>query len=188
MKHHRLKDSAVFRTTCIIQAFLSLAGLACGLVGFDARGEAFFLKDENTGSTYGPFDFKEAAIVTLSNTTYKLILNDVADLKTEERPDRTAARTEETLRLMVLPLAKFQEAKMERVVEFLEEETRRLDPDRRGVKIVITPATAKKTAPVTAEFRSISMYDVIQNLCTQQGLKFRIESFGVVIFTRESSG
>jgi general secretion pathway protein D len=135
--------------------------------------------------------------------------------------DRDAARQAaitEKLNKIIIPEINYREAVVSDVITFLSEESRRLDPDKAGVNIVLsggisapppaptptTPPTAaggtepQPTTPsggelegrkITLSLREVPLIDALKYVTTLAELKYRIESSAVIVLpTNAPSG
>ena len=71
------------------------------------------------------------------------------------------------------------------VVQFLRTESKRLDPDHKGVNFMfkrgIAPRTDFRKRKVTLSFNQLTLEDVIRYLCMAAGLRYQIEESAVII-------
>jgi general secretion pathway protein D len=135
--------------------------------------------------------------------------------------DRDAARQAaitDKLNKIIIPEINYREAVVSDVITFLSEESRRLDPDKAGVNIVLsggisapppaptptTPPTAaggtepQPTTPsggelegrkITLSLREVPLIDALKYVTTLAELKYRIESSAVIVLpTNAPSG
>ncbi len=125
---------------------------------------------------------------------------------------REVARQAEILKKLngiVIPEINYRDAVVSDVITFLSEESRRLDPEKVGVNIVLSsgltaptpsgvpapsaapPAEGQPPAPtateavegrkVTLSLRSVPLIDALKYVTTLAGLKYRIESTAVIV-------
>lgn len=111
------------------------------------------------------------------------------------------------LNTIIIPEINFRDAVITDVIKFLSDESRRLDPDKVGVNIVLrlggesapaaahAPAGAEAPAPETAPapteatgvrrislaLRNIPMIDALNYVTSAAGLKYRVESSAVLV-------
>lgn len=97
-----------------------------------------------------------------------------------QRYDPSAALNRK-LRAIVLPQIEFRATTLGDAVEFLRQESRRLDldsdPARRGANILIAGPAAR--TPVTLSLTRIPLSEALRYLAGQAGLKVRVEPYAV---------
>ena len=118
-------------------------------------------------------------------------------------PGVKAAEITQKLNEIVLPEVNFREAVISDVINFLVEESRRLDPTHTGINMVLStrvaPAAVEGAPPPTVEgqppvptpevgvqritlnLRNVPIIDALKYITTQADLKYRIESSAVII-------
>ncbi|HUI07607.1 MAG TPA: tetratricopeptide repeat protein [Verrucomicrobiae bacterium] len=132
---------------------------------------------------------------------------------------REAARQAEILKKLndiIIPEINYREAVVSDVITFLSEESRRLDPDKAGVNIVLgsgvsEPTAAAPAAPapggategqpaaaagegaegrkITLSLRNVPLVDALKYVTTLADLKYRVESSAVIVLpTNAPSG
>ncbi len=78
---------------------------------------------------------------------------------------------EEKARLIVVPHMEFVEAPLASVVEFLASKSRELDPDKKGINILIHAPPQAQAAKVTLNLRDIPLLDAVRYVAGIAGLK-----------------
>lgn len=85
------------------------------------------------------------------------------------------------LGLIVIPQVEFRATTLETAVEFLRQESRRLDPNpepaQRGVNILIAGTAGRM--PVTLSLSRIPLLEALRYLAGQAGLKVKVEPYAV---------
>ena len=136
---------------------------------------------------------------------------EIAGNEAIERDNRGRAEINKKMTTIILPEINFREAVITDVVGFLSEESRRLDPEKVGVNIVLqlgaaAAAPAPQAPPVAAEgeeafapapapvssaprisvtLRRIPLSDALRLITQSAGLKYRIEPFAVIIVPKD---
>lgn len=89
----------------------------------------------------------------------------------------------EKLQKMILEAVDFEDAPISAILTYLNERSRQLDPDKVGISILINlpPDELASIPPVSMNFDSIPIGEVIRYLCQAAGLKYRIEESAVII-------
>lgn len=87
------------------------------------------------------------------------------------------------LSAIVIPQIEFRATTLGDAVEFLRQESRRLDPDpdaaQRGANILIAGPAAR--TPVTLSLSRIPLLEALRYLAGQAGLKVRVEPYAVTL-------
>lgn len=95
------------------------------------------------------------------------LVNDASDKMPAAKP----GALEEKARRIVVPRMEFVEAPLASVVEFLASKSRELDPEKKGVNIVIHAPPQAQAAKVTLNLRDIPLLDAIRYVAGIAGLK-----------------
>jgi type II secretory pathway component GspD/PulD (secretin) len=127
-------------------------------------------------------------IVTHTNRTLDQIEEILLrlDPNTQRMANKESGETILKLDSIKISSVEFNETPLKQAVEWLIEEARRLDPERKGVNILMKPTgldPAKIT--VTLNIRNVTLKQAIKFLTQVTGLKYRIESAAVLIFAKE---
>lgn len=110
------------------------------------------------------------------------------------RIDPTVRRTgsdecrETLLRLdsIKLPAVQFEETPLKQAVGWLNEEARRLDPEGKGVNLLLKPTGLDPSKyTVTLNLRNITLKQAIKYLTQVTGLRYRLDESAVLIFAKE---
>ncbi len=83
------------------------------------------------------------------------------------------------LSAIVIPQIEFRATTLGDAVEFLRQESIRLDPARRGANILLA-GTAART-PVTLSLSRIPLLEALRYLAGEAGLKIRVEPYAVAL-------
>lgn len=154
-----------------------LAGwfLACG-VGTCAA-EAFYLKHQTTGQTYGPFEFSNGAQVKIGAATFTIVRAPAAGMTTGQKLKQT-----------MIPEIDFREAAVADVVEFLRRASVDFSPEteHKGVNLILNLRERKEAAPrITFKARHLSLEQVLDAVAGVAELKWRVDGNFVMIEPRE---
>ena len=99
-----------------------------------------------------------------------------------------AGSTAEKLRSIVIPAVTLEDASIQAVVEFLREESRKLDPDHEGVNFLLHPSLAAKQTTarggITLNFGRMPLGEVVRYVCLAAGLEYKIDDNAVIIADR----
>jgi beta-lactamase regulating signal transducer with metallopeptidase domain len=86
-------------------------------------------------------------------------------------PPSKPAAAEEKAKRLVAPKLEFQEAPLEDVVNYLVDLSRQLDPDRKGVNILLQMTPGAKSPVVTLNLHNIPLLDALRYTADLTGLK-----------------
>src|SRR5712671_6962897 len=92
---------------------------------------------------------------------------------------------DELFKRIVIPEVEFREASLADVVDFLTRESARLDPDKRGVNIVLM-STPGKSRPVTMHLQNAPLEEVVRYLAESAGLRVRVDKYAVVLLDADA--
>lgn len=92
-------------------------------------------------------------------------------------PPDPAAEMRRRLDAIVMPHIELRATTLGDAVEYLRQESRRLDPAQRGANILIAPTAAR--TPMTMTLSRIPLLTALRYLAAQAGLKIRIEPYAV---------
>ncbi len=93
------------------------------------------------------------------------------------------------LRTIVLPRIDFEEATIHQAVRFLRQRSRELDPEKRGINLVLHLRDENRDPArnrITLELNNVPLGQAIMLLCFVSDLHFHIEPHAVIITDRRS--
>lgn len=104
-----------------------------------------------------------------------------------ERQRRTSSSSQMRTKLdrIIIPRVKFKDAIVESALDFLRDETRRLDPEKKGVNFVPNLPDEVKSRKVTLDLIDVSASDVLKYMSEVAGFKYRIDRSAVIITANE---
>ncbi len=165
------------------------AALLGMLVGA-AWGNEFYLKHDATGTVYGPYRAEAGATITIGTTTFTVV-----------KKSTSASAAEKKLERITIPQVVMRRAALQDAVDFLQSQTRMLDPDRTGVNFVIakTEPPKKQTSDAFAAFgggfdmgpmvsfsmKDVSALQVLKSIMDQTGCSYKTEGNTVTIIPKE---
>lgn len=85
------------------------------------------------------------------------------------------------LRKIVLPIVDLEGASLEEVVEFLRVRSRELDPQKRGIDIVLKASAELKAKPVTINMSSVPLEEVLRYATEMTNTVYRVDDFAITI-------
>ncbi|MBP7828382.1 MAG: hypothetical protein KA248_00545 [Kiritimatiellae bacterium] len=135
--------------------------------------ESFILADPEVGAEYGPFVYKDGAVIEVYGRPLTL-----------RRLDTRADALKHKLQQIIVPSIEFRNAALPDVVRFFVEASIAGDPEGTGVHIVLPPEPASGEAPprtVTLSLRRVSLYDALKIVANVAGLTVRLEESGAVL-------
>jgi len=96
--------------------------------------------------------------------------------------DAAARKLKKKLDGIVIPEVNVREANVRDVVKFLQDESRRLSPDKVGVNFVWLVPAEEKVPPVTIQLQKTPLAEVIRYVLTAAQLNYRVDPYAVVIY------
>ena len=95
--------------------------------------------------------------------------------------------TEKKLSSIVIDKFEFQEVSIQMLVDYLGKKSIELDPEKKGVNIVLKLNDDMKKNPpkVTITLKGVSLGDAIKYVCTVSNLDYRIEPQVVLISSKD---
>ena len=152
-----------------------LLGAALILTAGSASGaEKFYLHAAEGGVRYGPFEFENGAAVALGDNRFTV----------EKTVAPNDAAMENRLKSIVLPIVSLREAKLDVVIQLLQQRSFELDPLRpqKGVNFVLKPgAVSESSALITLSLKQATLLDTLKLVTEVAGLSYRFEGELVVI-------
>ncbi len=98
-----------------------------------------------------------------------------------QRPNAMARKAS----MLVIPHLDVEDMPLIEVIRHLRKESRRLDPERKGVNFFIKfhPARAQQTKQrlVSMSFTKLSIEEIVKYLCLTTGLQYRMEESAILI-------
>ncbi len=82
---------------------------------------------------------------------------------------------------LIIPKLSFRQATLKEVIDYVEEQSRKVDPEGVGVKILLKLPEGSQKGTLTFDMRRISVRDVLKYLAEVADVRFRIESGAVVL-------
>ena len=171
-------------------AFL-LCGLALELV---AQPEQFRLTDPATGAGYGPFEYRDGAVVQIGSKRFVLTKPSAPSALPAARKDE-ARPLQKKMESIVFPSIVFREASIQEVVEFLRNASREYDKTGgtgkgAGVNLVLNLGAADAAAvpKITYSVRQVSLSDALKLTVQVAGLKYRVQRDAVMIVPADYAG
>ena len=154
---------------------LALAAGALFLSSRSATGaEQFYLNAAEGGVRYGPFEFENGAAVALGDNRFTV----------EKIAAPNDAAMENRLNSILLPVVSLREAKLDVVIQLLQQRSFELDPLRpqKGVNFVLKPgAVTESSALITLSLKQATLLDTLKLVTEVAGLSYRFEGELVVI-------
>lgn len=100
-----------------------------------------------------------------------------------ERDPSVAVRRK--LSSIEIPRVNFRDALVENAIEFVRQELRRLDPEKKGVNIVVNLPSEVKQRTVTLDLIDVSAAEVLKYMAEVGGFVYRVDRSVVFITTKE---
>lgn len=99
--------------------------------------------------------------------------------------DGTSGQIGRKLDRIIIPRVNFRDALVESALDFLRDETRRLDPEKKGVNIVPNIPDDIKKRKITLDLVDVSAADLLRYIAEVGGFRYRIERSAVLISSDE---
>jgi hypothetical protein len=85
------------------------------------------------------------------------------------------------LKTIVLPKLQFEEMEFRKCAALLEEKSRELDPEKKGIKIALRCRKEALTIPLTIHLEEVPLREALKYITGLAGLAFRLNEEGVII-------
>ena len=168
-----MKSNPFRRRIAALRLGPSLLGAALILwAGSAAGAEKFYLQAAEGGGRYGPFEFQNGAPVALGDNQFVV----------EKEVTPNDAAMEKRLKSIILPVVSLREAKLEVVIQLLQQRSLELDPLRppKGVNIVLKHGVSTP-ALITLSLKQASLLDTLKMVTEVAGLSYRFDGELIVI-------
>jgi general secretion pathway protein D len=87
---------------------------------------------------------------------------------------------EEKLKTIFLSLD-FNNATIEEATNFLSVESKRLDPDKKGVNFIIQPEASSTAKPVTLTLNNVPLGEALRYVCQLANVKYKVQDYAISI-------
>lgn len=167
-----------------------IAAILLGVLVSTAGAEEFYLKHDRTGKVYGPYQSDSGAKVKIGATTFTVV-----------KKSTSTSAVEKKLEGVKIPQVELRQAALQDAVQFLQSQTRMLDPKKTGVNFVIAKSeSAKKQSSdpfgafgggsdmgpmVTLSMKDVSALQVLKALMVQTGYSYKTEGNTVTIIPKK---
>ena len=151
-----------------------LGAALCLAAGGASAAEKFYLQAAEGGVRYGPFEFQNGAPVALGDKAFVV--------EKEVTPNDVAM--EDRLKSILLPEVNLYDARLDVVIQLLQQRSRELDPLRpqKGVNFVLKHGVASESsALITLSLRRVTLLDTLKMVTEVAGLSYRFDGEIVVI-------
>jgi general secretion pathway protein D len=106
--------------------------------------------------------------------------NPTAQAGQPELVRQTNFSLEEDLRNIYLSLD-FNNATIEEATNFLSVESKRLDPNHKGVNFIIQPEASSSAKPVTLTLNNVPLGEALRYVCQLANVKFKVQDYAISI-------
>ena len=144
------------------------------LAGGASAAEKFYLQAAEGGVRYGPFEFQNGAPVSLGDKAFVV----------EKEVTPNDAAMESRLRSILLPEVNLHDARLDVVIQLLQQRSRELDPLRpqKGVNFVLKHGVASESsALITLSLKRVTLLDTLKMVTEVANLSYRFDGEIVVI-------
>lgn len=125
--------------------------------------------------------------VVLAKYPHHAPSNQLLALILRARASDPSAPLRRKLDSILIPRVNFKDALVESALDFLRDETRRLDPAQRGVSFVVNLPEHIRQRRVTLDLIDIPAADLLEYLAELGGFRYRVERSAVVVFATETA-
>ena len=151
-----------------------LGAALCLAAGGASAAEKFYLQAAEGGVRYGPFEFQNGAPVALGDKSFVI----------EKEVTPNDVTMENRLKSIILPDVSLRDARLDIVIQLLQQRSRELDPLRpqKGVNFVLKHGVASESsALITLSLRRVTLLDTLKMVTEVAGLSYRFDGEIVVI-------
>ncbi len=100
---------------------------------------------------------------------------------------QSESRLQKKLSEIIIPAVNFREAALGDVIEFLQQESGKLSPDKTVVNFVWQAPDELRLKRVTLSLQKVPLLEVLRYAIHGTGLSYRLDSYAVVIYQPEMS-
>ena len=167
-----------------------IAATLLGVLIGTAGAEEFYLKLDRTGKVYGPYQTDTGSKVEIGTTTFTVVQKTAGDSAVEKK-----------LGGIKIPKVELRSAALQDAVQFLQMQTRMLDPKKTGVNFVIAQSQSPKKKSsdpfgdfgggfdmgpmVTLSLKDVSALQVLKSLMDQTGYSYKTSGNTVTIIPKK---
>jgi general secretion pathway protein D len=109
---------------------------------------------------------------------------EIATSAQEAQPAITAKTNfsiDQKLSSIFIPSIDFTDASIEDATGFLSSESKRLDPEHKGVNFIIQPEASTSAKPITLSLNNVPLGEALRYICQLAGVKDKIEDYAISI-------
>jgi general secretion pathway protein D len=109
---------------------------------------------------------------------------EIATSAQEAQPAITAKTNfsiDQKLSSIFIPSIDFTGASIEDATGFLSSESKRLDPEHKGVNFIIQPEASTSAKPITLQLNNVPLSEALRYICQLAGVKDKIEDYAISI-------
>jgi len=88
---------------------------------------------------------------------------------------------DQKLNSIFLPSLDFSGASIEEATNFLSIESKRLDPDHKGVNFIIEPAASASAKPISLTLSNVPLGDALRYVCQLANVKYKVEDYAISV-------
>jgi hypothetical protein len=135
---------------------------------------------------YGRYDEAETLARRIQsarpdNRDVKQLLSEIARAR-QRSDEKRLGPLERKLSELIVPEVNFREANPKDVIEFLSEETKKLNADKKPINFVWLVPEDAKLRLVSLKLQKIPLLDVLHYVTELSGLRYRVDPHAVVIY------
>jgi hypothetical protein len=159
---------------------IPMSVLALLVLAMSARAQSFYLVDRDSRATYGPFEFKQGASITIGKQVF-ILKKPGVDM------DTRGLAVEARMQAIKIPLIELRGARIDEAVDFLrkagsDNDDPRIPENQRGINLILNlqGQDPKNIALITFPAKNISFLDALKAITGSANLRYRVE--GAVVF------
>ncbi len=82
----------------------------------------------------------------------------------------------------------FTNATIQEATDFLSVESKRLDPDKKGVNFIVQPEASANAKPVTLTLNNVPLGEALRYICQLANVKYKVQDYAISIIPFASNG
>jgi len=160
------------------------------ILGIDPYNKAATLqleritKEKNKYDDTARLETRKERIEQVNEEWYEPIRNkDASSSAQQDQPVLIRATNfilDQKLKSVVLSL-NFNNATIEEATSFLSIESKRIDPDHKGVEFIIQPKVSETAKPITLTLNSVPLGEALRYVCQLANVKYKVQDFAISI-------
>jgi hypothetical protein len=109
------------------------------------------------------------------------------NVKAQDQPAKPQSELMQRATKIIIPKMVFADATLTESVEFLREKSKQLDPEKKGVNIVLMPGAGKSDAKITLSLTNVPLTEALRYVTELAGVRFEVSESAFQIMSLEQS-